>query len=110
MIVFEVPAGELVDELNRQAAAAGVTDAAIVSLIGAADSFTVSTMPEGDALEDTITKYDLPGEMTGTGEIRNGVVHLHVVMGVEGDRAVAGHLHEASIGTHFARAYVIPAG
>ncbi|MEU5632198.1 hypothetical protein ACH47C_23815 [Streptomyces rishiriensis] len=47
MIVFEVPAGELVDELNRQVAEAGITDAAIVSLIGAADSFTVSTMPEG---------------------------------------------------------------
>ncbi|MBV9023104.1 MAG: DUF296 domain-containing protein [Streptomycetaceae bacterium] len=108
MIVFEVPSGELVDELNRQAAEAGITDAAIVSLIGAADSFTVSTMPEGDALKDTITKYDLPGEMTGTSEIRNGFAHLHVVMGVEGDRAIAGHLHEAHIGTHFARAYVIP--
>ncbi|MCX4740779.1 PCC domain-containing protein [Streptomyces antibioticus] len=110
MIVFEVPAGELVDELNRQAAEAGITDAAIVSLIGAADSFTVSTMPEGDALKDDITKYDLPGEMTGTGEIRNGFAHIHVVMGVEGDRAIAGHLHEAHIGTHFARAYVIPVG
>ncbi|MGW4032807.1 PCC domain-containing protein [Streptomyces sp. NPDC004838] len=108
MIVFEVPEGEFVGELNRQAAEAGITDAAIVSLIGAADSFTLSTMPEDDALKDTITAYDLPGEMTGTGEIRNGLVHLHVVMGVVGDRSIAGHLHEAVIGTHFARAYVIP--
>ncbi|WP_256096142.1 hypothetical protein [Streptomyces sp. LUP30] len=46
-------------------------------------------MPEGDALKDTVTKYDLPGEMTGTGEIRNGFAHIHVVMGVEGDRAIA---------------------
>ncbi|MGW1847951.1 hypothetical protein [Streptomyces sp. NPDC001966] len=46
--------------------------------------------------------------MTGTGELRNGFVHLHVVMGVEGDHVIAGHLHEAHIGTHFARAYVIP--
>lgn len=110
MIVFEVPEGELVAELNRQAAEAGITDAAIVSLIGGVDSFTVSTMPVGDALTDTITAYDLPGEMTGGGEIRGGLVHLHVVMGVEGDRAIAGHLHEALIATHFARAYVIPAG
>ncbi|MER7693194.1 hypothetical protein [Streptomyces sp. NPDC097610] len=30
-------------------------------------------------------------------------------MGLEGDRAIAGHLHEpAHIGTRFARAYVIP--
>ncbi|MET8956819.1 hypothetical protein ACWEO4_41360 [Streptomyces sp. NPDC004393] len=35
MIVFEVPQGELVAELNRQAAEAGIIDAAIVSLIGA---------------------------------------------------------------------------
>lgn len=28
-------------------------------------------MPEDDALKDTRTKYNLPGEMTGTGEIRN---------------------------------------
>ncbi|MFF0386927.1 PCC domain-containing protein [Streptomyces sp. NPDC004286] len=109
MIVFEIPAGELVDELNRQAAAAGIVNAAIVSLIGAVDSFTVSTMPEDDALKDTITEYDLPGEMTGTGEFRNGFAHLHVVMGVHGDRAIAGHLHEAIVRTHFARAYVIPA-
>jgi uncharacterized protein len=46
--------------------------------------------------------------MTGTGEIRNGLVHLHVVMGVEGDRGTAGHPHGAVTGTHFARAYVIP--
>lgn len=65
-------------------------------------------MSEGDALKDTITKYRLPGEMTGSGEIRNGSAHVHVVMGVEGDRAIAGHLHEAVIGTHFARVCVIP--
>ncbi|MGK5627938.1 PCC domain-containing protein [Streptomyces sp. URMC 123] len=108
MIVFEIRSGELVDTLNRQAAAAGITNAAIASLIGAADSFTVSTMSADDALKDNVTTYDLPGEMSGNGEICNGSVHLHVVMGVEGDRAIAGHLHEAVIGTHFARAYVIP--
>lgn len=48
--------------------------------------------------------------LTGTGEIRDGFVHLHVIMGVEGDRAIAGHFHEARIGTHFARAYVNPVG
>jgi hypothetical protein len=66
MIVFEVAEGELVDELNRHAAEAGVTDAAIVSLVRGADSFSVSTLAEGDALKDTITKYNLPQEMTGS--------------------------------------------
>lgn len=109
MIIFEVNNDELIDSVNRQAAKAGITDAAIVSLVGAADRFTISTMPADDALKDNITGYDLPAEMTGTGEIRNGFAHVHAVMGVEGDRALAGHLHEAHIGTHFARVYVIPA-
>ncbi|MFE0423806.1 PCC domain-containing protein [Streptomyces sp. NPDC058953] len=108
MLVFEIKNDELMQSVNRQAAKAGITDAAIVSLIGAVDRFTISTMPEGDALKDDITSYDLPAEMTGTGEIRNGFAHVHAVMGVEGDRGIAGHLHEADIGTHFARVYVIP--
>jgi hypothetical protein len=29
-------------------------------------------------------------------------------MAIQGDRAVAGHLHRAQIGTWFAHAYVIP--
>ena len=85
-----------------------VRNAAIVTLIGAADSFTVSTMPAADATADTITDYDLPAEMTATGEIVDGVVHVHAAMAVEGDRAVAGHLHRAAVRTHFARAYVLP--
>ncbi|MGH3546751.1 MAG: PCC domain-containing protein, partial [Pseudonocardiaceae bacterium] len=76
---------------------------AIVSLIGAVDSFTISTMPQHDATEDVITDYSL----TGSGEIINGTVHIHAVMAVEGDQAVAGHLHRAEIGTFFGRAYII---
>lgn len=93
----------------KQAAEHGITDAAIVSLVGAADSFTVSTMPATDATRDVITSYPLPAEMTATGEIVAGKPHIHAVMAVQGDRAVAGHLHAAHIGTWFARAYVIPA-
>jgi predicted DNA-binding protein with PD1-like motif len=109
MHVIEVRDGELLDGIARQAKELGITDAAIVSLIGAVDSFTVSTMPAADATKDTITDYSLPAEMTGTGEITAGVPHLHAVMAVEGDRAIAGHLHAAHIGTWFARAYVLPA-
>jgi predicted DNA-binding protein with PD1-like motif len=108
LFTFEVRDDELVASLNRQIAEAGISDGAIVSLIGAAEDFTISTMPADDALKDDITTYNLPAEMTGTGEIRSGFVHIHVVMGVAGDRAVAGHLHAATIRTHFARAYVLP--
>jgi predicted DNA-binding protein with PD1-like motif len=107
MHVFEVKNGELIAGIKRQAADAGLANGAIVSLIGAVDSFTVSTMPKTDATKDVITDYDLPAEMTGTGEIIDGQPHLHVVMAVEGDKAVAGHLHRADVGSWFARAYIL---
>ncbi|MFJ3214638.1 PCC domain-containing protein [Kitasatospora sp. NPDC086801] len=107
MHVFEVKNAELIESITEQAKTAGVTDGAIVSLIGAADSFTVSTMPAGDPSADIVTGYDRPAEMHGTGEIVGGVVHIHATMAVEGDRGVAGHLHRAKIGAWFARAYVL---
>jgi hypothetical protein len=106
--IFEVTDSELMESVQKQAERAGVTDGAIVSLIGAVDAFTISTMPASDATADTLTDYALPAEMSGTGEIVNGVVHIHAVMAVEGDRAVSGHLHSATVATHFARAYVLP--
>lgn len=108
MHVFEVKNGaELMASIEEQAREAGISNGAIVSLIGAADDFAVSTMPAEDATKDVITTYNQPAEMSGTGEIVNGQVHIHVVMAVEGDEAVTGHLHYATISTHFARAYVI---
>ena len=109
MHVLEVRDGELIESITKQAAAHGITNAAIVTLIGAADSFTVSTMPAADATKDVMTSYPLPAEMTATGEIVEGKPHIHAVMAIEGDRAIAGHLHTAQIGTWFARAYVIVA-
>jgi hypothetical protein len=47
MVCAEVRNAELIESLTRQAAEHGITDAAIVTLIGAADSFTGST-PAGD--------------------------------------------------------------
>jgi hypothetical protein len=108
MHVLEVRNAELIESITKQAVELGITDAAIVALIGAVDSFTVSTNPVGDATEHIITSYPLPAEMTATGEIIDGKPHIHAVMAVQGDRAVAGHLHKAHIDTFFARAYVIP--
>lgn len=105
--MIEIRDAELVETLTVRLAELEITEGAIVSLVGAADSFTVSTMPAHDATKDIKTSYDVPAEMTGTGEIVAGRPHLHVVMAIEGDRAVAGHLHEARIGAWFARAYVL---
>jgi predicted DNA-binding protein with PD1-like motif len=108
MHVFEVRNAELLESITQQAAEHGITHAAIVALIGAIDSFTVSTNPAGDPTAHTYSSYPLPAEMTATGEIVDGKPHIHAVMAVQGDRAIAGHLHTAHLGTSFARAYVIP--
>ena len=49
MYVLEVRNAELIESLTKQAAEQGITYAAIVALIGAIDSFTVSTNPADDA-------------------------------------------------------------
>lgn len=110
MIVIDVRNGELIETLAREAKERGIIDAAIVSLIGGVDRFTISTMPEDDATADTITDYSIPAEMHGAGEFVNGIPHVHATMAVAGDRGLAGHLHAAHIGTWFARAYVLPVG
>ena len=47
MQVLEVRNAEMIESITKQAAEQRITDAAIVALIGAADSFTVSTNPTG---------------------------------------------------------------
>ena len=108
MIVIEVRHGELMESITRQAAEQGITYAAIVALIGAPDSFTLSTPPIGDPKSHTYSSYYMPAEMTATGEIVDGKPHIHAVMAVQGDRTIGGHLHEAQLDSSFARAYVIP--
>jgi len=71
-------------------------------LIGGVDRFTISTMPEDDATSDVITHYEIPAEMHGSGEIVDGVPHIHATMAVAGDCGLAGHLHAPHIGTWFA--------
>jgi predicted DNA-binding protein with PD1-like motif len=107
MHVLEVRNAELMESITKQAAERGITYGSIV-LIGAIDSFTVSTNPAGDPTAHTYSSYALPAEMTGTGEIVDGKPHIHAVMAVQGDRTIGGHLHKAQLGTSFARAYVIP--
>jgi uncharacterized protein len=108
VIALEVRQGELIAALTRQAADLGIKDGAIVSLIGAVDSFTLSTMPADDPAKDVVTDYRQPAEMSGTGEITGGTVHIHATMAIAGDVGLSGHLHRAEVGAWFARAYVIP--
>jgi predicted DNA-binding protein with PD1-like motif len=56
-------------------------------------------MPADHATKDVLTDYSCQAEMSGTGEIVDGTIHVHAVMAVEGDRAISGHLHHAKIET-----------
>lgn len=100
------PGQEVMETVIAELATRGITSGAITSLIGAVDSCCISNMPKGDAKDDILTDYAQPFEMAGTGEIRDGKPHMHVVLGTEGDGALAGHLHWARVETHFVRVYV----
>lgn len=62
MHVIEVRDAELLATLQTEAERRGITNGAIVSLIGGVDRFTVSTMPAADATKDILTDYVLPAE------------------------------------------------
>jgi predicted DNA-binding protein with PD1-like motif len=65
-------------------------------------------MPKRDATREIITEYRQPAEMSGSGEVVNGLPHIHATMAVEGDKAISGHLNKAGVGTWFAHVYVLP--
>ncbi|MFE9928904.1 PCC domain-containing protein [Streptomyces sp. NPDC005533] len=108
MLTIEVAQGEeVLSRVRTELAARSVVKGAIVSVIGAVDHCEVSTMPKGDAGSDVIRTYTDPLEMFGTGEVRDGVPHIHAVFGTEDGSAVSGHLHAATVGHWFVRVYVI---
>jgi dihydrofolate reductase/predicted DNA-binding protein with PD1-like motif len=97
---------EVLATIGRAVAALGVTDGAI-TLVGAVHEARVSVMRKSDALDDLIRDYAQPFELTGTGEITGGTVHLHATLAGE-DLVVAGHLHAATVREFFVHAYVTP--
>lgn len=104
-IVIDIRDGEVVEGIQKAIAERGILHAGM-HLIGGVDAFTISTMPAHNALQDDITTYEQPAELTGTGEVVDGQVHIHVVCGIEGDQSRTGHLHAATVETFFVRAYV----
>jgi uncharacterized protein len=103
--VVDIQSGEVVEQLQKAITERAVQRAGM-TLIGGVDAFTLSTMPAHDATADVITSYDQPAELTGTGEVVDGKVHVHAVCAIEGDVAKSGHLHAATVDTWFVRAYV----
>jgi uncharacterized protein len=78
-----------------------------VSLIGAVDSCGISNMARDDHRNDIITEFKQPLEFSGTGEIKDGKLHIHCVVSTEGNDALGGHLHWARVENFFVNAYVI---
>lgn len=97
---------EVLETLSAAVAKLGIRDGSI-SLIGAVQECTVSVMHKDDALSDRLRTYDQPFELTGTGEVVDGEVHVHVVLAGE-DVTAAGHLHRAVVRDFFVRAYITP--
>ena len=109
MLLLTVSRGqEVISELGRQLRERGVANGAVASLIGAVDKCTISNMHAKNAEQDIVTEYEKPFELSGTGEVIDGRLHLHVVLGQQCDAALSGHLHRAEVRNFFVRAYVLP--
>ncbi|HVQ95114.1 MAG TPA: DUF296 domain-containing protein [Mycobacteriales bacterium] len=108
LIVNVKPGEEVMAVLTERLAEAAVVSGAIASVIGAVDECCISNMPKHDAKSDVLTEFRQPFEFSGTGEVKDGVPHIHCVLGTEGNTALSGHLHWAKVGTFFVNIYVLP--
>ncbi|WTW94557.1 DUF296 domain-containing protein [Streptomycetaceae bacterium NBC_01309] len=100
--------GDLVERLTREAAERGIRNGAVVSVVGAVRGFTLSTMKTRNPREQVLTSGKL-AELSGSGEILDGVPNLHVTCGVEGGQGPSGRLHAAEVGgPYFVHVYGIP--
>jgi len=109
MLKVSVPYGEeIIETISRAARDSGISNGVIVTLIGMVDSCAVSCMDKSDHKIDIITEYQQPLELCGLGEINAGVVHIHAVLGAQGNSSITGHLVRAHAGASPTNAYVIP--
>ena len=82
---------------------------AAITLIGAVKDAEISVMAKYDETVDYLRRYAQPMELSGTGEIIDGQIHVHVTLAGE-DITVSSHLHRATVGGFFVRAYVTAVG
>ena len=89
--------GDMVQALADIAVQRGIKNAAVVSVVGAVRSFVLSNMKADNPREAVLTSGRL-AELSGNGEILDGVPNLHVTCGLDGGQAMSGHLHAAEVG------------
>lgn len=99
---------EVKQEFEKQLLELGIREGAIVSFFGAFDECCISNMEPADAFKDVLTEYSEPSEISGSGEIHEGKLHIHCVLGFENDETKSGHLHWAYSKSYFTVLIVIP--
>lgn len=108
MLKIEVKQGERVIEKVQAAVRQwNIKNAAIVSVIGAVKTCTISNMHPENSAEDFVNTYKEQLELSGSGEVIDGKVHIHCVVSRSGAEALAGHLQDAVVGDHFVHVYLI---
>ena len=109
MYKIEINSGEeIIETLTNFLKKHGITEGAIVSVIGATGSCKVTSMHKNDAKKIIEKEYHEPLEITGTGEIENGIPHIHAVFGREDQSAIHGHLEWGNVTDWFVHVYLLP--
>ncbi|MBN2406256.1 MAG: DNA-binding protein [Elusimicrobia bacterium] len=107
---FRIEEGEpLIRTLEKKLAEKGIGNAFIVSLVGAMKDFSLVTIRQASQKippEHYEAFFDRKCEICGSGVIKEGKPHIHVVCGQDGGQALAGHLVEGTV-TYFAEVGVI---
>jgi uncharacterized protein len=99
---------EVIKTVSDYCAKHNIQNAAIVSVIGAIDTCEILTASKVNPKENIYEKYEGPFELTGTGEVSDGLIHIHCTLGRIGTDTLMGHLVEAYSRTRFVHVYIQP--
>jgi len=103
-IKMRVQAGKpLIATLEQEFAKKGIKNATIVTVLGALkdmELITIYSHATDEPPEHFSKKIEEKVELLGNGQLEDGKVHLHIVGGAEGGRAIAGHLADGTV-TYF---------
>lgn len=100
------PGEELLAKTQAYCHERSIKDAAIVSVVGAFDASCIHTMQRNDAKQTVMTTINEPVELSGTGEVVDGTVHIHAVLSKENCETLSGHLEWGKVESWFAHVYI----
>ena len=107
LLEFKIkPDEEIMEVLIRKFKERKLTRGAIISVIGATESCMISNTPD-DPKVDVTTEYNVPLELSGNGEIRDGKPHIHCTLSSKDNIALHGHLHWAKVRAWYITVFVV---